>query len=99
VLPSGGTDDARNGRADGSQAAVKVILETGALTREEIIDGCLLSSLAGAHFVKTSTGFNAAAGGAKVEHVALMKKTVGDRLQVKVRTSTDRHAHPAHRTH
>ncbi|ELR25529.1 deoxyribosephosphate aldolase [Acanthamoeba castellanii str. Neff] len=80
-------------RADGSQAVVKVILETGALTREEIIDGCLLSSLAGAHFVKTSTGFNAAAGGAKVEHVALMKKAVGDRLQVKasggVRSAAD----------
>ena len=64
---------------------VKVILETGALTNEEVIDGCILSSLAGAGFVKTSTGFNAAAGGAKVEHVALMKAVVGDRLQVKVR--------------
>jgi deoxyribose-phosphate aldolase len=72
---------------------VKVILETGALTRDEIIDGCILSTLAGAQFVKTSTGFNAAAGGAKVEHVALMKKVVGDRLQVKVHMRTQRTGH------
>jgi deoxyribose-phosphate aldolase len=80
-------------RSDGSQAVVKVILETGALTRDEIIDGCILSTLAGAQFVKTSTGFNAAAGGAKVEHVALMKKVVGDRLQVKVHMCTHTHTH------
>src|SRR3972149_431272 len=36
---------------------VKVILETCYLTREEIIKGCLLTQGAGAHFVKTSTGF------------------------------------------
>jgi len=71
-------------RPDGSRAVVKVILETGALAHEEIIDGCILSSLAGADFVKTSTGFNTAAGGAKPEHVALMKQVVGNRLKVKV---------------
>jgi deoxyribose-phosphate aldolase len=37
-------------------AIVKVILETGYLTQEQIIEGCVLSVLAGAHFVKTSTG-------------------------------------------
>lgn len=79
------TDDVGESRPDGSKATVKVILETGALQPNEIIDGCILSTLAGAHFVKTSTGFNAAAGGAKVEHVALMKNVVGDRLEVKVR--------------
>ena len=36
---------------------------------------------AGAHFVKTSTGFNS--GGATTNDVALMKKTVGDSLEVK----------------
>jgi deoxyribose-phosphate aldolase len=35
---------------------LKVILECGALTKEEIIDTCIVSVLAGAQFVKTSTG-------------------------------------------
>ena len=62
-------------------AIVKVILETCLLTSEEIEEACRLSKEAGAHFVKTSTGFNS--GGATAEDVALMKKTVGDSLQVK----------------
>jgi len=60
---------------------VKVILECGALTREEIIQGSVLSVLGGAHFVKTSTGFGF--GGAKLEDVKLMKEIVGDRARVK----------------
>ncbi len=48
-------------------ALVKVILETGQLTEDEKIIGCTLSKLAGAHFVKTSTGFGK--GGATVEDV------------------------------
>lgn len=60
---------------------VKVILETCLLTDEEIVKACGLAEEAGAAFVKTSTGFSAA--GATVPHVALMKETVGDRLQVK----------------
>lgn len=60
---------------------VKVILETGALNREQIIDGCILSVLAGATFVKTSTGFGY--GGATVEAVKLMKTVVGDNALVK----------------
>ncbi|MFO3720522.1 2-deoxyribose-5-phosphate aldolase, partial [Staphylococcus felis] len=40
-----------------------------------------LSKAAGAHFVKTSTGF--AGGGATPEDVKLMKDTVGDALEVK----------------
>lgn len=55
-------------------AIVKVILETCLLTSEEIEEACKLSADAGAHFVKTSTGFGS--GGAKAEDVALMKKTV-----------------------
>ena len=62
-------------------AIVKVILETCLLSSEEIEEACRLSKDAGAHFVKTSTGFNS--GGAKAGDVALMKKTVGDWLQVK----------------
>ena len=62
-------------------AIVKVILETCLLSADEIVEACKLSKEAGAAFVKTSTGFNS--GGAKAEDVALMKKTVGDDLQVK----------------
>jgi deoxyribose-phosphate aldolase len=72
-------------------AHVKVILETGALTGEEKIIGCTLSKLAGAHFVKTSTGFGP--GGATVEDIALMRKLVGSEMGVKasggVRTRED----------
>ena len=62
-------------------AIVKVILETCLLSDEEIEEACRLAKDAGAHFVKTSTGFNS--GGATAEDVALMKRTVGDALQVK----------------
>jgi deoxyribose-phosphate aldolase len=72
-------------------ARVKVILETGALTLEEKVVGCILSKLGGAHFVKTSTGFGA--GGATVEDVALMRRLVGNELGVKasggIRTRED----------
>ena len=60
---------------------VKVILETGGLNTEEKIIGCTLSKLAGAHFVKTSTGFGP--GGATVEDIALMRKVVGADMGVK----------------
>ena len=60
---------------------VKVILETCLLSDEEIIRACHLAQQAGAHFVKTSTGFSKA--GATVEHIALMRKTVGPDFGVK----------------
>ena len=72
-------------------AGVKVILETSALDTEQKIIGCTLSKLAGAAFVKTSTGFGK--GGATVEDVALMRKIVGGDIGVKasggVRTAED----------
>ncbi len=72
-------------------AGVKVILETSALTHEEKIIACSLSKLAGAAFVKTSTGFGK--GGATVEDVALMRQLVGNDVGVKasggVRTAED----------
>ncbi|MCI6205692.1 MAG: deoxyribose-phosphate aldolase [Corynebacterium glucuronolyticum] len=61
---------------------LKVILETAALTDEEIVECCKAAEKAGADFVKTSTGFHPA-GGASVHAVSLMKETVGDRLGVK----------------
>lgn len=63
------------------QALVKVILETCLLTDEEKRKACLMAKNAGAHFVKTSTGFNK--GGATVEDVALMRQTVGPGMGVK----------------
>lgn len=62
-------------------AIVKVIIETGLLTDEEKIAACVLSTAAGADFVKTSTGFSA--GGATVADVALMRRTVGPEVGVK----------------
>lgn len=62
-------------------AIVKVILETCLLTDEEVVIACELAMEAGAAFVKTSTGFSKE--GATAHHVALMKKTVGNDLQVK----------------
>ena len=63
-------------------ALVKVIIESAALTDEEIVEACRRSEAAGADFIKTSTGFHPA-GGASVHAVELMRKTVGDRLGVK----------------
>jgi deoxyribose-phosphate aldolase len=72
-------------------APVKVILETGALTRDEKIIGCALAKAAGAAFVKTSTGFGP--GGATAEDVALMREVVGNDMGVKasggIRTAAD----------
>lgn len=60
---------------------VKVILETALLTKDEIIKAAEIAKIAGADFVKTSTGF--AAEGATVENVKLMRETVGKNLGVK----------------
>jgi deoxyribose-phosphate aldolase len=60
---------------------VKVIIETCYLTDEEKTKVCELCVEAVADFVKTSTGIGTA--GATKEDVALMKKAVGDKLEVK----------------
>jgi deoxyribose-phosphate aldolase len=62
-------------------AIIKVILETALLTADEIERACCLARDAGAAFVKTSTGFGP--GGATVEDVALMRRTVGRMMGVK----------------
>jgi deoxyribose-phosphate aldolase len=73
-------------------ALLKVIIESAALTPDEIEAACRAASGAGADFVKTSTGFHPA-GGATVEAVARMRATVGPALGVKasggIRTSAD----------
>lgn len=60
---------------------VKVILETTLLSDEEKRRGCMLAMEAGAHFVKTSTGFST--GGASVADVELMRGVVGVAFGVK----------------
>jgi len=60
---------------------VKVIIETCYFNDEQIATACKLAVEAEAHFVKTCTGFSA--GGATVEHVQLMRETVGRQAGVK----------------
>lgn len=61
---------------------LKVIIESAALTDDEIVAACTGAEAAGADFVKTSTGFHPS-GGASEHAVALMAQTVGGRLGVK----------------
>ncbi|MFW5489691.1 MAG: deoxyribose-phosphate aldolase [Desulfovibrio sp.] len=74
-------NDIREVKKACGKALLKVIIETGLLTDEEKVLACRLSKKAGADFVKTSTGFGH--GGATVEDVRLMRKTVGQDMQVK----------------
>ncbi len=74
-----------------SNAILKIIIEAALLTDEEKVVACQLAKAAGADFVKTSTGFGP--GGATVEDVALMRRTVGPTMGVKaaggIRTYAD----------
>ena len=69
----------------------KLILECCLLTADDKILACKWAKAAGIDFVKTSTGFSK--GGATVEDVALLRKTVGKRIGVKasggIRTKED----------
>jgi deoxyribose-phosphate aldolase len=62
-------------------AILKVIIEAALLTDEEKVIACQLAKVAGADFVKTSTGFGP--GGATAEDVALMRRVVGPTMGVK----------------
>lgn len=62
-------------------STVKVIFETCLLTEEEIKRACALSIQAGAHFVKTSTGFSTS--GANESVVKIMLECVGKKALVK----------------
>jgi deoxyribose-phosphate aldolase len=74
---------------------LKVIIESAALSDDEIVAVCRAAEAAGADFVKTSTGFHPA-GGASVHTIELMAATVGGRLGIKasggVRTLADARA-------
>ncbi|MEP9406987.1 deoxyribose-phosphate aldolase [Peribacillus frigoritolerans] len=77
--------------ASTGKALSKVIIETSLLTDEEKVRACELAVKAGSDYVKTSTGFST--GGATVEDIALMRKTVGPDIGVKasggVRNTSD----------
>ncbi|GIO05132.1 deoxyribose-phosphate aldolase [Brevibacillus reuszeri] len=85
ALKSGDLETVKADVAAVKQAAgdvlLKVILETGLLTDDEKETACKLCVEAGADYVKTSTGFGP--GGATVEDIALMRKTVGADVGVK----------------
>lgn len=65
-----------------SPAVLKVIIESAILSDDQIVECCRRAEVAGADYVKTSTGFHAA-GGASEHAVQLMADTVGGRLWVK----------------
>jgi deoxyribose-phosphate aldolase len=66
-------------RVDGG--LLKVIIETCLLSEQEKTAACRLAVRGGADFVKTSTGFSK--GGATIEDVQLMRRTVGPDVGVK----------------
>lgn len=63
------------------QKILKVIIETAYLSDTEISDASKLCADAGADFVKTSTGF--APGGAKAEHIRIMRQSVPSHVGIK----------------
>ncbi len=63
------------------EKVLKVIIETCLLTEEEKVRACKIVTAAGADFIKTSTGFSTA--GATLADVCLLKKNVGEKVQVK----------------
>ena len=62
-------------------ALVKVIIEAALLTDDEKVRACVIAKVAGADFVKTSTGFGP--GGATAADVSLMRRVVGREMGVK----------------
>ncbi len=63
------------------KAILKVIIETCYLTNQEKQQAAQMCKLAGANFVKTSTGFGPA--GATLEDIQLIRETVGATMGIK----------------
>ena len=63
-------------------AVLKVILESAALTEDQIHEASLCALRASADFVKTSTGFHPA-GGADLRAIRVIQETVGGKLGIK----------------
>ena len=85
LLKSGKIDlferDIKKVREACKASVLKVIIETCLLNDKEKILACQIAKEYGADFVKTSTGFST--GGATEHDIALMRKTVGDKMGVK----------------
>jgi deoxyribose-phosphate aldolase len=64
-----------------NKKCIKIIIESGVLTDDEIIKCCDLYGIAGVDFVKTSTGY--AENGATVHAVKLMRKHLADAIKIK----------------
>lgn len=75
-------EEIRAVRESAPNVVLKVIIESAALSDEEIVNVCKAAVQAEADFVKTSTGFHGA-GGASTHAVALMRQTVGNGVGVK----------------
>jgi deoxyribose-phosphate aldolase len=60
---------------------IKVIIESGVLTKEEIIKCCELYGGAGVDYLKTSTGY--AEKGASIETVKLMRQHLPPHVKIK----------------
>ncbi|WP_132053893.1 deoxyribose-phosphate aldolase [Pseudocnuella soli] len=69
------------GAIGSSGAALKLILETGILTNDQIVACCELYRQYPVQFLKTSTGY--AAKGASVEAVQLMRQNLPEHIQIK----------------
>jgi len=80
-----GVVDVAKGKAD-----VKVIIETCYLNTEQKIKACILCKLAGADYVKTSTGFGT--DGATEEDILLIRRVVGDSMKIKASTGINNRA-------
>jgi len=61
--------------------SAKAIIETAYLNRRQKVAACRIALAAGAHFVKTSTGY--APKGASVGDVRLIRRVVGERAKIK----------------
>jgi deoxyribose-phosphate aldolase len=60
---------------------IKVIIESGVLSDDEIVKACEICANAGVNFVKTSTGY--AEKGSTVEAVQLIRKTLPEKIKIK----------------
>ena len=60
---------------------IKVIIESGILTDDEIIKCCDIYGVAGVDYVKTSTGY--AEKGASIHAVSLIRKHLADKIKIK----------------
>lgn len=64
-----------------NKIGVKVIMETGFLTKDELYRTCLIAEKAGAKFVKTATGYGPR--GAELHDITIMKSAIGNRIGIK----------------